>query len=175
MVPFLFHAAQSLRSTRQTEHGALPHPHTSKPTEYQTDRAWCPSSSAQLKDYGCQPNEKWLAGDWETLHGADFNLASLPVVEEAGLPILNTWNATAPLYRFHLKLGDCTHFCSTGAYEASQGPAAPLCFFVPLPYGGRMARPVDSDSIPLDESHFLQPLQRPSGISCLTARPPTQH
>jgi hypothetical protein len=81
--------------------------------------AACPTFLLQGHDFECQPIATYAAEDRATIHGNDFNLVAMPLIEAAGLPLLNTWNETVPLYRYHMKHGDCTHFCSSGAYEAS--------------------------------------------------------
>ncbi len=43
-----------------------------------------------------------------------------PIIEAAGIPSLNTWNETVPLWAFHMKPGDCTHFCAGSAYEVGR-------------------------------------------------------
>jgi hypothetical protein len=53
----------------------------------------------------------------EIASGGAYNRAATPILEAAGIPVLHTYNATRPLWRMHLKDGDCTHYCHPSSYE----------------------------------------------------------
>ena len=55
-------------------------------------------------------SEEVLAGGW-------FNQVAFEVVRASGISVLNAYNQTLPLWDFHLKDKDCTHFCNPSAYE----------------------------------------------------------
>lgn len=60
-----------------------------------------------------------LQGDAATISGGPYNNVIAPVVEvmaTAGVHVLNTWNASVPLWNMH-KTGECTHWCSPSAYH----------------------------------------------------------
>lgn len=39
------------------------------------------------------------------------------VMQASAINIFNAYNETLPLWDFHLKQGDCTHFCNPSGYE----------------------------------------------------------
>jgi hypothetical protein len=53
----------------------------------------------------------------QVVHGGDFNLAAEPIIKAAGIPYMNTFNASVLLWRYNIHAGDCTHFCGGSAYE----------------------------------------------------------
>ena len=49
-------------------------------------------------------------------------------VAEQGIPVLDTWNQTTGLYKFHRDNGhgyECSHYCFPSAPQARQAAAAP--------------------------------------------------
>lgn len=49
------------------------------------------------------------------------NKLALPVINALGIPIINTWNQSLPMWQFHThfseKHGDCTHMCHPSEYQ----------------------------------------------------------
>ncbi len=62
----------------------------------------------------CKPLSDDELSSADIAGGGAFNRAALPVMGAAGIPVLHTYNATLPLWRLHLRDGDCTHFCHPG-------------------------------------------------------------
>ena len=50
------------------------------------------------------------AGGW-------YNSVATPIIQAAGLDILNAFPETVPLWSFHMWDKDCTHYCMPGPYE----------------------------------------------------------
>ena len=50
-----------------------------------------------------------LAGGWH-------NEVAFRHIQEVGVPVLNAYRITLPMWQMHAK-GDCMHYCSPGAYE----------------------------------------------------------
>ena len=60
-----------------------------------------------------------LQGDPGVVSGGPYNNVIAPAVTAmgaAGVHVLNTWNASVPLWNMH-KTGECTHWCSPSAYH----------------------------------------------------------
>ena len=53
----------------------------------------------------------------EVLAGGWFNKEAFEVMGASRIEIFNAYNATQPLWNFHLKDTDCTHFCNPSGYE----------------------------------------------------------
>lgn len=73
-------------------------------------------SSDKVLGKPCQPLTAWYEGDWEATQGGPYNSAAAKAIVAAGWPVLDTWNATVPLWDLH-KTGECTHWCSPSAYH----------------------------------------------------------
>ena len=43
--------------------------------------------------------------------GGPRNNITQPIIDRLGIPTLRVWNMSLPLWEFHNKLRDCTHFC----------------------------------------------------------------
>lgn len=55
-------------------------------------------------------SEEIKAGGW-------FNQVAFEVMKASSIDIFSAYNETLPLWDFHLKEKDCTHFCNPSAYE----------------------------------------------------------
>lgn len=63
---------------------------------------------------GKQEKRLILKGDWR-------NAAGDPLIRAAGIPIVESWNESAVLWRAHRDNGqgyECTHFCHPSAPQA---------------------------------------------------------
>ncbi len=52
----------------------------------------------------------WHAGGW-------YNSVAFKHMREVGVPLLDAFHITLPMWQMHMKDKDCSHYCSPGAYE----------------------------------------------------------
>jgi hypothetical protein len=65
----------------------------------------------------CRPlSQKELASE-EIQAGGWFNREAFEVMAASAIDVFSAYNETLPLWNFHLKDRDCTHFCNPSAYE----------------------------------------------------------
>lgn len=64
----------------------------------------------------CKPLTAFYEANSVAASGGALNLAAAEEVSRAGWSVLNTYNATVPLWDVH-KTGECTHYCSPSAYH----------------------------------------------------------
>lgn len=56
-------------------------------------------------------------GDVQTCHAWGYYNLRDAAVQASAINILDTYHETVPLWDFHLKDKDCTHFCNPSGYE----------------------------------------------------------
>lgn len=66
--------------------------------------------------YTCAPLKGWYSGNAVLAAGGNYNRAAAKHLPRFAAAHLQTWNASVPLYDSH-KPGECTHWCSPGAYH----------------------------------------------------------
>jgi len=44
------------------------------------------------------------------------NQIAVPMMREAGIPVIHTWNQSLPMWQYHLDK-DCTHSCHPSMYQ----------------------------------------------------------
>ena len=58
-----------------------------------------------------------LVWEWEVLNIAMPWVLKRSSMQASAINILDTYHETVPLWDFHLKDKDCTHFCNPSGYE----------------------------------------------------------